>query len=91
MTELLEEMKKNDRANGGVSSSITNNQGGSNQASYLQGESGNLARPPQPMPGSFGNWDDISNVRSFKFKQNIPADIFELYSGVGFDTVLAKY
>lgn len=30
-------------------------------------------------------------MKSFKFKQTIPVDIFELYSGVGFDTVLAKY
>ncbi|EGR27290.1 hypothetical protein IMG5_198820 [Ichthyophthirius multifiliis] len=54
---------------------------------YLQ----HLAKPPQPLPGALGNWDDISQVRSYKFKQNIPPEIFELYSEGGFNQTLAKY
>ncbi|EAR96949.2 EF-hand pair protein (macronuclear) [Tetrahymena thermophila SB210] len=87
VNELLEEIKKN----GGRYPADKQQQGNPEQIARLQGNQSNLARPPQPMPGSFGDWEDISQVKSFKFKQMIPADIFELYSGVGFDTVLAKY
>ncbi len=44
-----------------------------------------------PLPGSFGNYEDIQQVRSFRLKQLIPADFFDSYNSGGFDKTLAKY
>ncbi|EGR28578.1 hypothetical protein IMG5_172510 [Ichthyophthirius multifiliis] len=51
----------------------------------------NLQKAPQPLPGQFGDWDDIQKVRSLKFQQITPADFFDSYNSGGFDKTLAKY
>lgn len=47
--------------------------------------------PPVPLSGPFGNWSDVREGYSYRFKTKLPVDMGDFYSDQGFDQVSARY
>lgn len=62
---------------------------GQNQPGF--GETHPLQWPPVPIPGAFGNFSDIREGYSYRFKSKLGVDMGDLYSDQGWDQVTAKY
>ena len=47
--------------------------------------------PPVPLSGPYGNWSDIREGYSYRFKSKIPVQLDDFYNEQGFDQLAAKY
>lgn len=47
--------------------------------------------PPVPLPGPYGNWSDVREGYSHRFKSKMPVDMHDLYGEQGFDQNAARY
>ena len=47
--------------------------------------------PPTPISGPFGNWSDVKEGYSYRFKSKIPVELGDFYGENGFDHLAAKY
>lgn len=65
--------------------------GGGTQKPAGAGESHPLQWPPVPIPGQFGNFSDVREGYSYRFKSKLNVDMQELYTDQGWDQVTAKY
>lgn len=54
----------------------------SNQRGMPQGMN-NFALPPNPLPGAFGNYNDIKEGYSYRFNTKLPVDMTHLYGDSG--------
>lgn len=62
-----------------------------NQTQQDQGATHMIQWPPVPLSGPFGNWSDVREGYSYRFKTKLPVDMGDYYSDQGFDQVSARY
>jgi hypothetical protein len=55
-----------------------------------QGGSHIIQWPPVPLAGPFGNWSDVREGYSYRFKSKLPVELGDFYSEQGFDQLAAK-
>ena len=47
--------------------------------------------PPAPLSGPYGNWSDVKEGYSYRFKTKLPVEMADLFTEQGFDQNAARY